>query len=143
MYPTAATTAHRGERIHQAAGSAIGVIVALWLVVSPYVLGYSVRETVNEITCGVMLFLLEAMRVETTDCTGGVRRDDYVEMDTAASWLSGLIGVWLMVSPFVLDYADLRVGIWNVVVVGAVTLALAVCTAVTGTSRRRRRASTG
>ena len=128
---THTTRRNRIERVHHAATSVLS-LVALWLILSPFVLGFSPREMVNEATSGVVLFMLEALRMETAGVRlpkvgGGCPPDRSMGMEGTANWLSGLMGVWLMVSPLVLDYADLRVGFWNVVVCGGIVVVLAVC----------------
>ncbi|WP_074011149.1 SPW repeat protein [Numidum massiliense] len=41
-------------------------------------------------------------------------------------WLTGLIGIWLMISPWIYDFSSKTGGMWNNVIFGAIVLILAI-----------------
>ncbi|HET9016890.1 MAG TPA: SPW repeat protein [Thermomicrobiaceae bacterium] len=45
--------------------------------------------------------------------------------NAAASGLTVIAGIWLIIAPFVLGYAPLRGSMWNAIVVGAIVAVLA------------------
>ena len=46
-----------------------------------------------------------------------------------------MLGIWLIVSPFLLGYAALSNALWNQIVLGVIIGILALCTALTSTER--------
>lgn len=40
-------------------------------------------------------------------------------------WVNGAIGLWLIVSPWVLGFAELQAAMWNAVICGVIALAMA------------------
>jgi hypothetical protein len=40
-------------------------------------------------------------------------------------WISGVLGLWLIASPWVLGFADMGAAMWNAVISGAVVIAMA------------------
>jgi hypothetical protein len=45
--------------------------------------------------------------------------------DKTLDWVNAAVGVWLVVSPFVLGYAAVVAATWNDILVGAVVIVLA------------------
>ena len=96
-----------------ASASGLNVIAGLWLVVSPFVLGYGADDPVwNPVTFGALLLLLALIRV-----LGAYRQ----------TWMSGLnvvIGGWIFASAFWL--AHTTTAAWNDLIAGAVVMGLAL-----------------
>ena len=92
----------------------LGVALGLWLVVSPWSLGYaesSAAATMNALFLGSTLIFLEQLNLDV--------HDDLEE------WLDMLAGLWLIASPFALGFAPLGAAAINAVAVGALTILLA------------------
>ncbi len=53
------------------------------------------------------------------------------------TWLSGLIGIWLIVSPWVYDVADNTGVLWNSIVFGAIILILAIWSGIDTKSKSK------
>lgn len=115
--------------------SGINIIAGLWLLLAPFALGYSTVETAlwNSIVLGIAVAVMAMVRV--------VRPDDH----EGVSWVNFVLGIWLLVSPFVLGLANIEALVWNNIIVGVVILALAATSAMathryqdptTGTRRR-------
>lgn len=48
---------------------------------------------------------------------------------TTLPWINGLLGLWLIVAPFVLRYSNVRAAMWNEVIVGILVAIFAGTTA--------------
>lgn len=92
-------------------------VAGLWELLSPFVLGYSALTVTmwNAVIIGVVLIAL------------GVWAALYKEAktDRTLDWINAVLGVWLVVSPFALDYSATVMAMWNSIIVGLVVLVLA------------------
>lgn len=100
--------------------SFLSCLIGIWLVLSPFVLGYShliVPTNASMITGGLILLL-------------GVIR--YLVGDRAAwaSWAIAVLGLWLAVAPAVLGYVGEPVPTTDNVVMGSIAFALGVAGAL-------------
>jgi hypothetical protein len=92
--------------------SALNILAGIWLIIAPFVLGYSDGDPYwNNIVFGAIVALLAAGRI-----AGAPRA-------AALSWINALIGVWLFVSAFWLD--NTNPAQTNDVIMGIVVFALA------------------
>jgi hypothetical protein len=100
--------------------SILNVLAGLWLIVSPFVLGYTALPVArwDTIIVGIIVLVLAGTRAANPQ--------QYVGL----SWLNLLLGIWLIVSPFALSYATLPRPTWNDVILGVVVVILAICSAV-------------
>ena len=92
----------------------LGVALGAWLLVSPWVLGYSVESaaTMNALIVGTILVLEEMLEL-------GVH-------ETIEEWFDVVAGAWLCVSPLVLGYASDAVASANALAVGLLSMIFAV-----------------
>lgn len=96
--------------------SGINLLAGIWLIVAPFVLGYSGGDPYwNDIAFGAIVALLALARVS------GAYRSSWM------SWLNALIGVWIFIAAFWLD-ATATAGI-NDVILGIVVFVLGVASA--------------
>jgi hypothetical protein len=101
----------RGPVDEGAAAAALNVLAGIWLIISPFVLGYTGADaTWNPIVFGAIVALLAVARL-----TGGVRA-------AGISWLNMAIGVWLFISAFWL--ASSAQASWNVGILGVIVFVL-------------------
>jgi hypothetical protein len=105
----------RSPAAHTAGGgtaaAALNVIAGIWLIISPFVLGYTGSDaTWNPIVFGAIVGLLALARI-----VGGLRA-------VWVSWLNMAIGVWLFISAFWL--ATSSQASWNVGILGVVVFVL-------------------
>lgn len=105
--------------------SGLNILAGLWLIIAPFVLGYYELKTPmwNDIAVGILVVALAATRLSKPVTT------------TWASWLNLVLGIWLVLAPFVLQYSDVTTPLWNDVVVGVIVAALALWSGVAATSR--------
>lgn len=90
-----------------------GVLLGLWLLASPWILGFSGEQaaTMNALFMGTILVLEEFLEL-------GIH-------ETVEEWIDILAGVWLVVSPMVLGFSAVTGAAINFVVVGLLSVFLA------------------
>lgn len=88
-------------------GSALNVIAGIWLIISPWVLGFSNLQTPlwDTLLCGIAVLILAAIRLGTVGTVG-------------LSWINFLVGIWLLISPFVLGFSGTSAAMGNDVILG-------------------------
>jgi hypothetical protein len=108
--------------------SGLNVLAGIWLIIAPWVLGYSARDPRwNDVGFGIIVGVLALTRV-----SGAYRTE-------ALSWINLLIGAWLVVACFTIDFTA-RAS-WNDVILGVIVFLLAAGSAEASSrllSRRRR-----
>jgi len=94
-----------------AGASGLNVLAGIWLIISPFVLGYTGADaTWNPIVFGAIVGVLALARA------GGAYRAE------ALSWINMAIGVWLFISAFWLAHSSQAS--WNVGIMGIVVFVL-------------------
>jgi hypothetical protein len=90
-----------------------GAATGIWLLVSPWALGYSENfaATANAVLFGIVLASGELMHLG--------RHED------AEEWLDLLTGLWLVASPALLGFASIPPALINTVVVGLLSIMFA------------------
>jgi hypothetical protein len=104
-----------------AAGTAsvLNVLAGLWLIISPFILTYANLPAAmwGTIAVGIVVLIFAWIRVANPG--------QYVGL----SWLNFLLGIWLIISPFVLGYSAFPRATWNDVILGIIVLILGACSA--------------
>jgi hypothetical protein len=95
---------------------AVNVILGIWLVVSPWALGFAGEKVALANAVVVGLLLIAA-------ALGAILVPRAWE-----EWTEAVLGLWLIVSPWLLGFAALVAARNDAVVIGIVTLALALWT---------------
>lgn len=98
-------------------------MAGLWEVLSPFILGYSAITVAlwNAIIVGVVLIVLAAWAALS----------EQVRLDRNLEWINAVLGVWLILSPFALNYSTVVTALWNNIIVGVVVIVLAAWAATT------------
>ena len=97
--------------------SGLNVVAGIWLIIAPWVLNYSGGDPYwNDVVFGAIVALIGLVRA-----SGAYR-------ESALSWINALIGVWLFVSAFWLDWTSRA--FWNDIVLGVVVFMLAAWSAM-------------
>lgn len=101
--------------------SGLDIVAGLWMIVAPFVLGYSAFPAAlwNSVIAGAAIVLLAGSR-ET--------REGYKH--SGPSWLNAAIGVWLLVSPFFLAFSAVEAALWNHVIIGIAVIVFALWSAL-------------
>lgn len=92
-------------------------LTGLWEALAPFILGYSVTTIAmwNAIIVGVVLIIL-AIWAAVSNQAG---------VDRNLDWINVVLGVWLILAPFVLGYSAVLMAMWNDIIVGVVAIVLA------------------
>ena len=100
--------------------SSLNVIAGLWLIISPWILhDQAQRAYTNNVILGIAIAVLAAIRV------GGAYRAAWL------SWINLVLGLWVIVSPWVLQFpASQTQAFWNNVIIGAIVAILAIWSAL-------------
>ena len=103
-----------------ATASGLDVLAGIWLLISPFVLAFRASgvATGNNIVLGIIIALLALYRFFNP--TRGV----------GASWLNVLLGIWVLISPWVLGFGVLPTPTTNNVVMGIIVIILAIWSAL-------------
>src|SRR5512138_1468963 len=91
----------------------LGVALGLWLVLSPWTLGYaeaSAAATMNALFLGATFIFLEQLNLDA--------HEDLEE------WMDIIAGSWLVLSPFVLGFAQLTAASVNAIGAGVLAILL-------------------
>src|SRR5258708_13303128 len=88
----------------------VGVAAGAWLVASPWAAGFvhnSNSATANACTMGTLLVLLELGEMEGHE--------------NATDWIDLVVGLWLIVSPTVLEFASVTAASVHTLTIGLLT----------------------
>ena len=115
--------------------SGINLVAGIWLIIAPFILGYSgiVAALWNDIVVGILIAILAGGRL-----AGPFRNPGY-------SWFNVGLGCWLIIAPFILPYAraivpagadavvvhaNVNNAMWNDVIVGIIVAVLGAWSAL-------------
>ncbi|OGA23062.1 MAG: hypothetical protein A3I01_17555 [Betaproteobacteria bacterium RIFCSPLOWO2_02_FULL_65_24] len=92
----------------------VELLLGVWLVVSPWVVGYTDIEAarLNAVILGIAIVVYSVIEL-------GVPK-------AWEEWVSAAMGLWLVVSPFVLNFSQQAAATWNAIVIGALILVFAL-----------------
>jgi len=98
-------------------------VAGVWEVVAPFVLSYTKHTTPmwDAIIVGIVLVVLGAWAA-LSNAVGTVK---------ILSWVNAVIGLWLIVAPFVLSYTKVTAAMWNDIIVGIIVVVLGAWAALT------------
>lgn len=115
-----ATDRHPTNTINQAkTASGINILAGIWLIIAPFVLGYSAvpESTWNDVIVGAAVIIVAAIKISKPLSAAGV------------SWINVLLGVWLIIAPFVLTYETTE-ALWNDIILGCIVAICGIWSAV-------------
>jgi hypothetical protein len=90
----------------------INLIAGMWLILSPFLLGYSAGATANSVIIGIAVAILAIIRLAMT-------------RDAWTGWLVAAIGLWLIIAPFIFGFTEPAV-LWNEIIVGIIIAGLSL-----------------
>lgn len=92
--------------------STLNVLAGAWLVIAPFILSYtSAGNKWQEVIFGIIVGVLGIIRLTTADITW-------------PSWINALIGLWLILAPWVIPNTATAAR-WNEVIFGIIVAILA------------------
>ncbi len=92
----------------------VNLILGLWMIISPWVLGYEseAAATSNAVILGIVIAVLAALELFTVTAW--------------EEWGNFVLGLWLVISPWVLGFRSVSSAMSNDVVIGIVVAVLAI-----------------
>lgn len=97
----------------------INLLAGIWLILSPFLFGYSGGATTNSVIAGIIVALLAVIRLTMT-------------REAWTSWLVALAGLWMVISPFIFGFTQPEV-LWNQIIVGVVIAGLSLWRGIAST----------
>ncbi len=87
--------------------SVLNVLAGIWLIISAWVLGFSMLPTAtwDAVLVGIAVLVLAAIRLGTTGTVG-------------LSWVNFILGIWMLISPWALRFTDAGTATGNAVILG-------------------------
>jgi hypothetical protein len=106
------------------AGSVLNLLAGIWLIISPWVVGFTATPVAvwNTVILGIVILVLAAARLGSVGTTG-------------LSWINLLLGIWLIISPFVLNFGASVLGMRNDVIVGILVVLFSLWAVATTAGR--------
>ncbi len=100
--------------------SVLNILAGIWLIISPFVLGFSLMPaaTWNTLIVGIVVLILAAIRA------------GYPLRNVGLSWINLLLGIWLIISPWVLSYRGSTTPVGNDVILGIIVGILGIASAL-------------
>lgn len=92
----------------------VNIVAGIWLLLSPFILGFGGVALTNNVIVGIVVGVFALIRA-----TSWLRA---VWLD----WANGILGLWLILSPFVLGFGGDMTATWNNIILGIVVGALAI-----------------
>jgi hypothetical protein len=107
----------------------LNIIAGIWILISPWVYGYAVDTggMWNSVIVGIVIAVLALIRAS------GAYTQAWL------SWINAILGLWLIISPWVYGYDNNTGGSWNSIILGIIVCILAVWSAQASRSSRQER----
>jgi apolipoprotein N-acyltransferase len=119
-HPSATANRRRYDQVRMASG--LDTAAGIWLIISAFFLAVSAEGFWNFLIVGLLVGAMALARATRAQEQAGL------------SWANAVLGAWLVISPWVLDYAT-DAAQWNAVISGIIVVLLAVWSAA-ATPRR-------
>lgn len=114
-------TEYQEKTVHWSSG--INVLAGLWLILSPFMFGFSEVESIlwNEVVIGLAVAIFAMFRAAKP------------YQFEPLSWINFVFGVWLIIAPFILGYSAHGQGgaMLNDIIIGVIIIVLAGMSAIT------------
>ncbi len=100
-------------------------VAGIWLLISPFALSFPDLSQAmrNDVGFGIIVAFLAAIYASLP------------ERATWLSWLNCLLGLWVVMSPWVLSFSTDASATWNNVITGVIIVALSAGAAIMGEER--------
>jgi hypothetical protein len=110
---------HTGVSTAAAVPSGLDVLAGIWLLISPFVLAFGAHSgaTTNNVILGIVIGVLALIRWMDPAKNVGL------------SWVNLLLGIWVLISPWVLGFSSFHNATTNNVIMGIVVIILSLWSA--------------
>ena len=103
--------------------AALNFLFGVWLIVSPYLLSYqSGSAKWQSVIAGIAVAIFAAVRY-------------FSPAQIWASWVNAVVGLWLIISPFITGY-DASAAYWNQIILGILVAVVGFSNAATHASEQ-------
>lgn len=107
--------------------SGLNILLGIWLIISPWIYGYTAANGVggvwNSVIVGIIIAVLAAIRFF------GAFSQAWM------SWINALLGLWMIISPWVYNYTLDTGRMWNSIIVGILVVIFGVWSALASRPR--------
>jgi hypothetical protein len=101
------------DREQSITASGLNVLAGIWLIISPYIVGFAhTPAATNAITIGIIVGILALIRVMAPENTRWL------------SWINIILGIWLLISPFIMGFVG-GGDLWNAIILGILVIVFA------------------
>lgn len=117
--------------------SGLNIIAGIWLIISPFVLGYSNMgrsgasgaslATSLDLIVGFVIAVIAAIRFFGAYRLGV---ETFHSQTVWLSWLNAVLGLLLIAAPFLFQFTDLSSAYWNNIIVGVLVAILSAWNAL-------------
>jgi hypothetical protein len=98
------------------------VIAGIWLIIAPFILGFrGTLLSMNDVITGIVIAMISLIAIGMPEESGWM------------NWISAILGVWILITAFLMTSIGIA-GMWNNLVIGAITVALGIWGAVSMSS---------
>jgi hypothetical protein len=99
---------HAGATQTTAGASWLTILLGIWVIISPFVVQFSQLPAAmwNNVIVGIVIAVLAIIRTS-------------VPWQTGWSWANVILGIWMIISPFVLGVMTTAI-LWNNIILGIV-----------------------
>ncbi len=125
------------RRAQVLSASGINIIAGIWLIISPFVLGYvdfgragstgASLATSTDLVVGFVIVVIAAIRFFGARNIGV---ELFHNQTVWLSWLNAVLGLVLIASPFLFHFTDLSAAYWNNIIVGVIVAILSAWNAL-------------
>ena len=93
-------------------------VLGLWLIAAPFALVYRGIQAAlwEDVVAGFLIAVFSLWQATSTKA----------EQTESANWIVGALGLWALISPYVLHFSATTMALWNNVIVGAVVAIFAI-----------------
>lgn len=95
----------------------LNFILGLWMIISPFAIGYAVSSVAlwNGVVLGALIAIAGVVAAQS--------------MNSWASWWNVAFGVWLFLSPWILQFSAVHMAVTNDLICGAIVVVLGLIAA--------------
>ncbi len=93
-------------------------VIGVWVAIAPFILGYrGVGAALwNDLVVGIAVVVL-AVASAMSESESPIKTMD---------WITAVLGLWLVLAPFILGYSAITAALWSDIIAGVVILVLSV-----------------
>ncbi|MGH8136627.1 MAG: SPW repeat protein [Terriglobia bacterium] len=113
---------NHGKRVRMSSG--VNALLGLWLIVCPWILGAPARNVAwSGVIAGILIVCLAVIRFTSRHTT-------------ALSWMNVLLGVWVIMAPWILGSTSGDMQTWTYVIAGTLVAVLEMFSLTSSAIRR-------